>query len=112
MPVRVVMVTCLSFNWLLVIVAAGGWILHLITNVLAVGPGVEDALAFVPVIVSPHGDDGGQHPTHSHQKTVHCKRKNSTMLGVFLKGLFTNFENITFFCVPTKETFFVKGPSR
>ena len=29
-----------------------------------------------------------------------------------LKGLFTNFEYITFFCVSTEETFFMKSPSR
>jgi len=30
---------------------------------------------------------------------------------VGLKGLFTNFECINFFCVSTKETFVMKGPS-
>ena len=29
-----------------------------------------------------------------------------------LKGLFTNFEYITFFYVWTEETFFMKGPSQ
>ena len=33
------------------------------------------------------------------------------ILSHYLKGLFTNFEYITFFCVSTKETFHMKGPS-